>query len=87
VMRNLRLLLGGGLGGADVHPPVHLHGVDADQLDRWPFLAELPRQLKSDRRFARRGGANQGQMGQTATTGIRVLWRGEAVTSCSSPLR
>ena len=33
VMADLGLLGHGGLGGSDVHPPVHLHAVDRDQFD------------------------------------------------------
>ena len=37
VVRHPRLLLGGRLGGSDVHPPVHLHRVRRDDLRALPL--------------------------------------------------
>ena len=65
------------LGRADVHAAVDLHRVDGDDLD----VAEAAGDLQGDGRLAGRGTADQGQVRQPATTGIRVRWLGRAVTA------
>jgi hypothetical protein len=56
VVADLGLLGRRGLGGADVHAPVHLHRVDRDQLDIAPVAGERHR----ERRLPARGGAHDG---------------------------
>ena len=56
VMGNLLLLRARGLGGADVHAPVDLHTVHADDLHRI-----FPGQLHGKAAFSRSGASRQGQ--------------------------
>ena len=56
VVRNQLLLRARGLGGADVHAPVDLHTVHADDL-HWIF----PGQLHGKAAFSRSGASRQGQ--------------------------
>ena len=77
------------LGRADVHPPVHLHRVDRDDLHVGP----APGQCHGQRRLPRRGGAHEGHVlwprpegraprgcshAQPAATGMRVRCLGAA---------
>src|SRR5205085_2215987 len=87
VVRDLGPLGGGGLGRADVHPPVDLHGVHRDQLD----VGQAAGDLEGEGGLARRGRPDQGQVPgacrQTAATGMRGRCRGRAVTATSWPTR
>src|SRR5207302_11298547 len=89
VVRDPGPLLERGLGRADVHAPVHLHGVDGHDL----HVTQLPGQGKGNGRLARRRRAHQGQVpgavwsAQPTVTGMRTRWRGRAVISMSSPDR
>ena len=69
-----------GLGGADVHAPVHLHRVD-ETISTSPGCA---RASQGEGRLAGRGGADERQGGRPSragdgegrTTGMRRRWRG-----------
>src|SRR5205085_400605 len=88
VMGHLLLFRGRGLGRPDVHAPVHLHGVDGDDL----HVLQGAGRLQGERRLARGRGPDEGEpcsppIAQTATTGIRARRAGRSTTSTSAPRR
>ena len=71
MVRHRGALGGRRLGRPDVHPAVHLHRVERDDLD----VAGAPRDLERERRLARRGRTDEREMtahAGDADTGIRT---------------
>src|SRR6185295_11375078 len=91
MVRHRRLLVGGRLGGADVHPPVDLHGIDRDDF----HVAQHLGGGESHGRLPRGSGPDEGQVGDAfrigsrheAETGIRTRRPGSAVLRTNVPRR
>ena len=81
VVRHLGPLGGRGLGGADVHAPVHLHRVDRHELDARDARARRPGRAPTcpTRSGPTMASGARTQLVQSATTGMRVrcVRRGE----------
>jgi hypothetical protein len=60
VVRHSSPLALGHLGRADVHPPIELHRVGVDDLDRTPRIAETLGQVERERRLAGAGRSHDG---------------------------
>ncbi len=77
VVANRGTISGRRLRGTDVHPPVHLHRVERDDLD----IIEGRGHRERDRRLARRGRTDDREVaGHTTAIGMRTRRRGAALT-------
>ena len=83
VVRDLGPHFPAGLGGPEIHLPVDAHGVDRDDLDITPAAGHLQGGL----RLSRCSDADEGDCGQALATGIRMRWRGRAITRSSRPVK